>query len=841
MTSETPAPRIRGDSRSLHVVLIYAVFAALWILLSDTVVEWLFKERTLIVMVGTLKGWLFVAVTSLLLYGLLRRGSISEKLGAGGTARGIRRWLPFLMLSSVIVAVSAVGIAHIFTDQRNKEIARLQTIADLKAAQISDWLDERQSDARFLADTPFYTELVSRLLERRDPQTSEDLHAQLQRFIETQGFEAVTLLDAKGQTFWNLPDELEAPAVGLRETIATVVRERSIMRIGPYRDAGGRLHLDFVVPLATADQRAIAVAVLHADPQQWLFPALQRWPTQSASGETLLFRRDADDALFLNELRHHPGSAALLRVPQANTALLASQVLRGAAVIGGVVTGSDYRGIPALGIVRAIPDTDWYLIAKLDKEELYADAVKSASWIAMAGLLAMLTVAASLVVLRQNSQLQLAEARHASDIRYRALFENSLDGVLLTTPEGSILAANPEAQRIFGYSEAALRRASRDSLIDPDDPGLAAALEERKRTGYFRGELTLVRQDGSRLPAEISSRIFLDSDGQPVTSMVVRDITERQRAAASLELWASAFRHAGFGLAIADARSNTFIAVNPVFAAERGYRPEELVGKPIMTVYPADQIDTVVRHIRDADTSSHGIFESEHVCKDGRRFPVLMDVTSVKGADGAPQTRIAYALDITGKKRAEAELRAAQDRLRAVIDTIPDLIWLKDVDGRYLACNRRFEHLYGASEAEILGKTDYDFAPRELADFFRAHDRAAMEAGQPTENEEELVFANDGHREMLLTVKTPFRDSNGRLVGVLGIAHDITARKATEEELRQRNEALERFNHATVDRELDMIELKKQVNALAAELGRPAPYDLGFLAAPAGAGHRDAP
>ncbi len=131
--------------------------------------------------------------------------------------------------------------------------------------------------------------------------------------------------------------------------------------------------------------------------------------------------------------------------------------------------------------------------------------------------------------------------------------------------------------------------------------------------------------------------------------------------------------------------------------------------------------------------------------------------------------------------------------LRTFIDTIPDLVWLKNVEGVYLACNRRFELLVGAKEAEIVGKTDYDFVDKQMADSFREHDRKAMAADKSSINEEWVTFAADGYRGLFETIKTPMRDSQGQLIGVLGVARDITRRKQTALQLddyRQRLEGL---------------------------------------------------
>lgn len=136
--------------------------------------------------------------------------------------------------------------------------------------------------------------------------------------------------------------------------------------------------------------------------------------------------------------------------------------------------------------------------------------------------------------------------------------------------------------------------------------------------------------------------------------------------------------------------------------------------------------------------------------------------------------------DITHKKTTETALVKSEGQLRTLTNTLPDLVWLKDPDGVYLSCNLKFERFFGAKENEIVGKTDYDFVEKEVADSFRRHDKLAMAAGRPSTNEEALTYADDGHSELAETIKTPMFDSNGELIGILGIARDITERKNLE-------------------------------------------------------------
>jgi len=125
-------------------------------------------------------------------------------------------------------------------------------------------------------------------------------------------------------------------------------------------------------------------------------------------------------------------------------------------------------------------------------------------------------------------------------------------------------------------------------------------------------------------------------------------------------------------------------------------------------------------------------------------------------------------------RRLVDKVASREARLQALLRAIPDLVWLKNPEGLYLGCNRAFERFFGAKEADILGKTDYDFVARELADFFRQKDQEVLAAGETRVNEEWVTLAETGQEILLETLKTPMYDAEGRLTGVLGIGRDIT-------------------------------------------------------------------
>lgn len=136
------------------------------------------------------------------------------------------------------------------------------------------------------------------------------------------------------------------------------------------------------------------------------------------------------------------------------------------------------------------------------------------------------------------------------------------------------------------------------------------------------------------------------------------------------------------------------------------------------------------------------------------------------------------------RNQTNAAIRENAARLRTLTRTIPDTVWLKNPEGVYLFCNPAFERFCGRKEADIVGKSDYDFVDAEQADFFRANDLLVINSGETKTNEEWITFADDGRRALVETIKTPMFDGEGRLIGVLGIARDITLRHRAEETIR---------------------------------------------------------
>ncbi|WP_295458218.1 PAS domain-containing protein [uncultured Thiodictyon sp.] len=263
-------------------------------------------------------------------------------------------------------------------------------------------------------------------------------------------------------------------------------------------------------------------------------------------------------------------------------------------------------------------------------------------------------------------------------------------------------------------------------------------------------------------------------------------------------------------------RAGRYTLVNPQAARFLGRPAQQVLGRDdraLFTLEQAQQIEDQDRLVMQSNRSQN--FQIDLTMADG-----AVSFLCIKGplhaADGQVIGTFGIARDIGEIKRAEYALDQERRLLKTLLRTLPDLVWLKDSDGVFLACNRRFESLFGATEDAILGRTDRDFVDAQTARFCLASDRAAITAGGPVVNEEEMTFRSDGHRERLEIIKTPMLDVQGNLIGVLGIGRDITAAHRGETALRES----ERLTRAVLDSVSSHIAVLDHTGAIVA-VNRP--------------------
>ncbi|MFP4658246.1 MAG: PAS domain S-box protein [Desulfonatronovibrionaceae bacterium] len=175
--------------------------------------------------------------------------------------------------------------------------------------------------------------------------------------------------------------------------------------------------------------------------------------------------------------------------------------------------------------------------------------------------------------------------------------------------------------------------------------------------------------------------------------------------------------------------------------------------------------------------------------RDGSVFWALENIRVIFDSRGEISHYQGFLIDISARKKEEENSRQQSNFINSVLDSIPEIIFIKDIDGLYLGCNSEFARHVGREKEEIIGKSDYDLYSKKKADFFRKNDKLMLEKGAPRHNEEWVTYP-DGRTVLLDTLKTPYRDARGSIVGIIAVARDITDKKMAEEARAESEERL---------------------------------------------------
>ncbi len=281
-------------------------------------------------------------------------------------------WLIFILLAAGIVLAGFLNYRFRENTFKKEMEHKLTAISDLKAGEILHWRTERLGDARVLFRNPVFAVLVREFFTRpRDSVQEKTLRTWMRLVQEGYNYDQVCLLDVGGAVRLSVPgtDEPLSPAV--KRKAVEALESRQITFVDFFRQEYSRkISLALLVPILDGQDgdRPLGLLSLRINPEAYLYPFIQRWPEPSKTAETLLVRREGNDALFLNELRFQKNTALSFRIPLGSQDIPAVKAVQG---WKGIVEGRDYRGAPVLAAVRPVPESPWFLVARMDAAEVY--------------------------------------------------------------------------------------------------------------------------------------------------------------------------------------------------------------------------------------------------------------------------------------------------------------------------------------------------------------------------------------------------------------------------------------------------------------------------------------
>ncbi len=394
-----------------------------------------------------------------------------------------------------------------------------------------------------------------------------------------------------------------------------------------------------------------------------------------------------------------------------------------------------------------------------------------------------------------------------SEQRLHAIFTTSHDAIVTTDARGQCLDCNPAALTMF-------RAPDRETMLACNLTDLSLELQpDGRSTGeVFRELATRIaadggaafgwvhrRHDGTIFPAEVSVAMAVQ-DGQPVFHGIVRDVSERKEIESRLRESEQRYRVLVETIPDwvweTDAQSR-YRFCGPQCRELLGYEPHEILGRTPFDLMPREEAQRVAELTAPLIERGQSLHALEHVmrCKDGRLITLETHGAPALDAEGKVRGYRGVGHDITQRKKAEDEIRHQASLIKSLFDSIPDIIFFKNVQGVYLGCNPAFARFVGRPEAEIVGHTDHDLFPRAVADRFRTADQQMLTSLVACHLEEWIEHPG-GRRALVDTLKTPYWGPGETLLGVLGVSRDITERKQVEEQLRQAKEAAEAASRA---------------------------------------------
>ena len=544
MTQPVDPQRDKRRLTPIGAALLYAVFAALWITVSGALLNMSVDDPVLQGRIEIAKGLLFVAVTSALLYVVLREWGTSVAEAAAVARRrarlkrvGAAQRTVLLVVLCSLVPLSGLVVLKVHEPQVEREaFANLKAIADLKAGQIENWLYERQNDgAVIMASAGMVRQVAALRREVGDSAVRESVRAQLIAAVDAVQYEAALLVDPLGMPLLEI-GKFRGPVSGTTALLPQALETHQTRHSEVVADADGGLRLDFVVPLVSfaSDGRRESVGglVLAVRPEQFLFPFVDSWPTASASGETLLVRREGDSVLFINDPRGFKGGGLALRRSLKRTDDPVVAAVKAAR--SGAGQGVDYRGVEVFAAYRPVTGTEWIVVAKLDRSEVMAPLRQLSSWVSLIALVALAAIGAVIFLLwRQRERTLHLEIQAQSDKVLRQFYDLPFIGIAISSPATKEwLRCNDHLCEILGYPREELLRRTWAEMTHPDDLAADVACFDRLLAGEIEGytlDKRFIRKDGSVIFVTLDVRGVRSADGRLEHVLAtMQDITERK-------------------------------------------------------------------------------------------------------------------------------------------------------------------------------------------------------------------------------------------------------------------------------------------------------------------------
>jgi two-component system, cell cycle sensor histidine kinase and response regulator CckA len=691
---------------------------------------------------------------------------------------------------------------------KDEQYNNLKAISELKVNQILQWWSERLSDANVLSKSSF---IISSLQQK---QHNEDISKTLTIAKNSYKYEEIFIVNSKFDLLYLSNSDIKQFDPSCKLNVFNIKEIREIQSTDFYYcPSHNKVHFDLIAPIKNDKNIILGYLIFRTDPYKYLYPLIQSWPNNGKTSETLLVRRDGDSVLFLNELKYKKNTACFFKVPLANLEIPATRAVLGEQ---GIFEGKDYRGVEVLSDIRSIPGTPWFMVAKVDKEEIFHD-LRTISWIIAAViLLLMILFGVGLAWFynrrQSNFHIELLMKDRALDQfqkEYRTTLYSIGDAVITTDPNGLVKIMNSEAEKLTGWKESEstdkpieeifniINEYSRERIETP----IKKILKDGIVIGLANHTL-LLSKDGSEIPIADSGAPVKDENGETTgVVLVFRDQTEERNRQNELilseERYRKLYTSINDGIALHEViydQSGSpinykIIDVNPKYTEITNIDRDSCIGKLATETYGTSNPPYLEIYAGVASTGNPAGFETY--------FEPMNKYFQISVFSPSRGSFATVFKDISETKRAENALRESEEKFRLTFQTSPDSININRLgDGLYIDVNDGFTNLTGFTREDVIGKTS-----KEINIWNNLDDRKKLVEGLLEkgfyENLEAKFKRKDG---VLVTALMSARIiSLNSVPHIISITKNIEDRKHMEESLRESREKYKAIADFTYD------------------------------------------
>jgi len=585
----------------------------------------------------------------------------------------------FFILAGVLIFAFIVGgyafYRHEATAVQAQKYDELKAIADLKIRQIISWRQEREADARIRSTGLIRTDVLQWLkAPENDPLMKTRIINRLQSLRKYQGYENIILAGTDGRILVSLDPavtelEPETQQLGARAVFSRNVAFGDFFQCSHKK----RIHLDVAAPVPGEDDLPAAVLILRTDPTQYLYPLIQTWPMPSKTAEALIVRKDGDDVLFLNTLRHRPDPPLTVRIPLSRTDVPAVQAALG---LTGLFQGHDYRGVDVLADIRPVPGSAWFMVAKADTDEILAEVRYRGGVIGIVTLILVLLAGSSAGYLYKHqgkrafkTLYQFERDRRKAEELFKITLYSIGDAVITTDVEGKIQQMNPVAEKLTGWTESSAKGRPAETVFriiseitgETVDSPVQKVLEKRMNVGLANHTL-LIAKDGTQIPIADSGAPIRDESGVLTgVVLVFRDQTRERSAEAALRKeneFSGAIINSLPGVFYLFDENGHLLRWNRNLEIVSGYSSEEMEKVHPLDFFSGEEKKRVEEAIQEVFVKGESRVEANFISKEGRSAPYYFTGLNFI-LDNRPHV-VGMGIDITERKTMEDQFRQAQ-------------------------------------------------------------------------------------------------------------------------------------------------------------------------------------